>query len=288
MTQIRETIDNMTTMWSDRYAWLLGIGLAACLTAAGCDAYLPESPPAIDPDTFVTVSAGIAHTCAVRADGSVICWGHDHFGQASPPAGTFKTVSSGAKHSCGVRTDRSISCWGANTFGQATPPKGMFVAVAAGTAHTCALETNGVIVCWGDNTYGQAPTVVLGDHTSVSASNRHTCAVTTDYTLTCWGMDSFGRAPAELENFTIVSAGWDQTCGIRTDGTLACSTDDWTGYASHPELRTGRLLPPDGTYISVSTHEAYACALGTNRLLSCWGIATCRDVQYRQRANSWM
>jgi hypothetical protein len=31
------------------------------------------------------VSAGINHTCGVRTNGTVACWGRNDYGQASPP-----------------------------------------------------------------------------------------------------------------------------------------------------------------------------------------------------------
>jgi hypothetical protein len=38
-------------------------------------------------------------------------------------AGTFAQVSSGFHHTCAVRSDRTLACWGDNTFGEATPPQ---------------------------------------------------------------------------------------------------------------------------------------------------------------------
>ena len=51
---------------------------------------------------FVSVSAGDGHTCGVRSDGSVACWGDGYDGQATPPAGSFD--SAGGVHTCGVRS----------------------------------------------------------------------------------------------------------------------------------------------------------------------------------------
>ncbi len=51
---------------------------------------------------------------------------------ASPSAGTFASVSAGAYHTCGVRTDGTIACWGDNDYGQAAPPGGIFTSVSAG------------------------------------------------------------------------------------------------------------------------------------------------------------
>ena len=61
--------------------------------------------------SFVSVSAGDAHTCGLRSDGSVACWGSDEIGQATPPAGSFVSVSAGDYHTCGVRSDGSVACW---------------------------------------------------------------------------------------------------------------------------------------------------------------------------------
>ena len=54
------------------------------------------------------------------------------YGQATPPAGTFTQVSAGMYHTCGVRTDGTLACWGNNNSGQATPPGGTFTQVSAG------------------------------------------------------------------------------------------------------------------------------------------------------------
>ena len=35
------------------------------------------------------------HTCGVRSDGSVACWGYNEDGQATPPAGSSVSVSAG-------------------------------------------------------------------------------------------------------------------------------------------------------------------------------------------------
>ena len=75
-----------------------GNALTGCLPAAWRDRFggepqnlpycpladlQPEQPevnqPTMGPDTFVSVSAGMAHACGVRDDGTLACWGHDHF-----------------------------------------------------------------------------------------------------------------------------------------------------------------------------------------------------------------
>ena len=51
--------------------------------------------------------------------------------EGRPTAGSFDSVSAGNYHTCGVRSDGSVACWGNNEDGQATPPAGSFVSVSA-------------------------------------------------------------------------------------------------------------------------------------------------------------
>ena len=64
------------------------------------------------------VSVGEYHSCGINAEAAVVCWGENHYGQASPPPGRFTQVSVGHRHSCAVSEDRSAVCWGGDlTFG---------------------------------------------------------------------------------------------------------------------------------------------------------------------------
>src|SRR5207245_1849435 len=94
-------------------------------------------------------------TCGVRSDGTVVCWGLNNSGQASPPADTFTALSAGGVHACGVKSDGTVACWGFNGNGQATPAAGPFTALSAGNAHTCGVKTDGTVACWGFNGFGQ-------------------------------------------------------------------------------------------------------------------------------------
>ena len=37
------------------------------------------------------------------------------------PSGTFQSVSTGRTHTCAIRTDGVLACWGRNDFGQSQP-----------------------------------------------------------------------------------------------------------------------------------------------------------------------
>ena len=207
---------------------------------------------------FVSISAGQKYTCGIGTDGTVGCWGLNHFDQATPPDGVFVFVDTGRLHTCGVRTDGAIVCWGGDDD-DPEPPDGEFTSVSAGHGHTCAVRVDSTVACWGDDDDGQS-TPPAGEFVSVSAGHDHACGVRTDGTLECWGSEGFSnQTTPPVGQFDSVSA-WNLSCGVRTDGTVAC----WGGTISDPE-------PPDGEFTYVSVGENHTCGLRADSTVQCWG-----------------
>src|SRR6266550_7986051 len=168
----------------DPARWSRVLSLCGLILPIACQSNPTEPVPGrpafvlLAPGTVAQVSAGGYHTCALRTDGSVACWGDNSHGQATPPAGTFTQVSAGGFHTCGLRSDSTVACWGSNLGarapygGQATPPVCPCTQVSAGGYHTCGLKPDGSIACWGENSDGQA--TPPGDTlTQVSAVGAH-------------------------------------------------------------------------------------------------------------------
>ena len=205
-------------------------------------------------------AGGGGHTCGVRGDGSVACWGRYDFGQSTPPAGSFVSVSAGVAHTCGVRSDGSVACWGSDSYGKATPPVGSFDSVSAGDHQTCGVRSNGSVACWGINRNGQA-TPPAGSFLSVSAGSFHTCGVRSDGSVACWGSDSSGQATPPAGSFLSVDAGHVHTCGVRSNGSAACWGNNEDGQAK----------PPGGSFVSVSAGKGHTCGLRSDGSVACWG-----------------
>ena len=56
--------------------------------AATANGLSPEPLPTVGP--FSAVATGRWHTCAIRSDGAIECWGRNDAGQADPPEGTIR------------------------------------------------------------------------------------------------------------------------------------------------------------------------------------------------------
>ena len=211
-------------------------------------------------DTFDAVDSGHRHTCALRQDNTIVCWGENSDGQTDAPDGQFVSVSAGEDHTCAIRSDNTITCWGANGHGQTTTPDGHFTAIGAGRGHNCGIRSNGTVACWGDNFEGKTDAPDR-QFTSVSVGYEHNCGLLSDSTVTCWGKNHHSEADAPNGQFSSVSAGRDHTCAIGTDNTITCWGANWES----------QLDAPTGVYSQVSAGRDHTCAIGDDGTIACWG-----------------
>ncbi|MDE2753766.1 MAG: S-layer homology domain-containing protein [Gemmatimonadota bacterium] len=209
---------------------------------------------------YKAIASGWGHSCAIRSDNTVTCWGYNDGGQVTDGVGEFTSIAAGEWHNCGLRPDRTVACWGWSGDGQADPPAGEFVEVSAGREHNCGLRTDGTVACWGSNRVRKAE-APGGQFRSVAAGGEHSCGVHTDGTITCWGSDGSGQRNIPPGRFVSVSAGDSHSCAIRTDDTVAC----WGG-------RFGGSYPdPDGRFRSVRSGKDHSCGLRMDNSIFCWG-----------------
>lgn len=172
------------------------------------------------------VTIGAVHTCALRVDGSVWCWGDNSYGQvgngvvsavmvqtATPVVGTVRatSISAGALHTCALGSDGATRCWGRNDFRALgdgttlTSPRPVTsglvngIQISGGGDTNCAAVPDGTAQCWGYGGYSQ-----LGDGTAsarstpgpvrgvsgvveVSVGHHTACALLGSGAVWCWG-----------------------------------------------------------------------------------------------------
>jgi hypothetical protein len=241
---------------------------------SGCTLVLVDEPcdPVSDDtgdapvDHFVAVGTGAVHSCGIRDEGDILCWGEGEDGQRDAPAGSFAQLAVGHAHSCALDTEGTAQCWGRNDEGQ-TELEGVFIAISTGGAHSCGLDENGLVDCVGRNDQGQID-VPEGKFLSIAAGASHTCGIVEDESegphSVCWGGVEKEAEKDENHRSLISGMGW------------ACATAE----LSDPDVPVicigdnsdGQHLVPGTTGLSVWTAGArHGCGLDTAGAIVCWG-----------------
>lgn len=270
-------------------AGLLLVGLAA---GCGAGAASPPRPapkaagnaqqPALSDghllDDVRQVSAGTTHTCALRADASVWCWGDNSLGQlgdgsretshvpvrvrALPPA---RCVSAGARSTCAATLEGEVYCWGANSVGQLGDGE-----VASG--HPSPVRTLGLTHA----------SITAGSH----VAERH-CAINDEGELACWGRLTplaedgrpiiASRTPQTdrwVSDAIAVAIGGGHECVLTEGGAVWCR-----GFGAYGELgHASTQLEPRFAEVarlervaSIAAGERHTCATGADGRAWCWG-----------------
>jgi hypothetical protein len=57
------------------------------------------------------VTTGTGHTCGLKDDGTIICWGDNSNKQILSPSGTFAFIDAGEFYNCAVKINGGVDCW---------------------------------------------------------------------------------------------------------------------------------------------------------------------------------
>ena len=217
------------------------------------------SPARHSNNPFIQVSAGFHHSCGLRADGAITCWGAhgederltESAGLIDSPPGSFSQIDAGHHHSCAIHQDGAVKCWGSMSIeggdippetkammeAMWAPPEGRFMSVSAGFLFSCGVRDDHTAECWGlAASLSDALTPPDGEYTLVSVGGFHACGIRTDRTVVCWGGnqgfdgDFLGQATPPDGPFEVINAGGYHTCGFRPDGEIRCWGSIVGGY----------------------------------------------------------
>lgn len=229
--------------------------------------------------TWVDVTCGGGHACALAEDGTVECWGKASDGQTSPPADTkFVAISAGDTHTCGITEFGTVECWGSDHLLESSAPDRNFMAVSAGKGFSCGVSEN-VAVCWGaapefpkDEGEPEPP----GELLAIDAGESHVCAIA-DSTreVVCWGAEPAKSSKTDTESIDPdtgddkpavagaleIGAGRTHSCALLEDGAVQC----W-GMG-----QDNQADPQDGPFVHLAVGAQHNCALDAAGVVSCWG-----------------
>jgi len=229
---------------------------------------------------WTAVATGVAHTCSLKADGSVWCFGANTVGQLgqghTQPSnvpllvalpGPVVQLSSQHNTACAVLETGDLHCWGRNWEGNIglsdTHPgvdqllpirsgdQSEWRLTGTGDGHTCGIRSPGLLFGWGRNTAAN-----LGIGQTVDQQRRTATQIGTD-------VDWVG-----------VVSGQDASCGLRSGGSLFCWGGNSFGTLGLGD-REQRLLPAQvvagRVWSDVSIDTFHGCGIDAQQSLYCWG-----------------
>ena len=234
----------------------------------------------------VALSGGGHHTCALLADGEVLCWGRNAEGQ----------LGDGTNVPSPLPVDVTGFDDGVSDL-------------SAGLTHTCAVTTGGVARCWGENggrlgNGGEEASAIpvnvcadaacssaLSNVASIAAGGLHSCAVLDDGTVVCWGNNEDGQlgngltegtttpvAVSDLTDIAAVSLGTSSSCALTSAGALFCWGSNVEGQIGDDRACSMRCPLPQpvsglGSGVAqISVGGLHACGLTDAGAVLCWGF----------------
>jgi len=258
---------------------------------------LPYSPIPVQTSGLtgiIAVAAGSEHSAALRADGKVLSWGNNNFGQTGsgtpgttvftptviPDLSQIVAISTYAYHTLALSSGGDIWAWGHNDQDQLGSGTGAIqnfpvnvsnltsvASVSAGGNHSLAARTDGTAWAWGDNTKGQ-----LGNALPATTSNYRiqvSGLPADDVTdVAAGGFYSLFRR----SNGTVYACGWNNAGQLGNNNAAVASSSAPLQVVNLP----GTTM---NTHITaIAAGNSHALAISQSKTVWAWGNNTWGQV----------
>jgi alpha-tubulin suppressor-like RCC1 family protein len=249
---------------------------------------------------YTHVVAGAAHSCALRADGRVFCWGSNRLGQVGQSVPTVLrrddpwpptqvpflegvvSLAASANTTCAVTLAGEVHCWGGEPYSVHWKVGGAFadaVQVALSPSFGCLRRRTGTVACWPILEEG-VWNIPIDGAIGLAMNDHLGCALTSSGTVTCWEPSERRRldwaqkvtlrplVSMSPEPAVGLSASADRTCAVVASGRVTCWTFNWG------EGDQRWFVAPKVEVLEVGAHgvavgRAEACAL-SGQGAHCW------------------
>lgn len=197
----------------------------------------------------IDIAAGSNHSCALKSDGTVVCWGYNPQGYLGD----------------GTTVERAYPVNVIGIDGDLSGKLDNVSSIHAGWTNSCAILEDTKIVCWGSGQYGRN-----GDG---DVSNNL-------YPAYVWGVG--GTPGSYLDDVIDVGIGSTHMCALRSDTSVACWGSQLNGVLGNGSIASGSLSSPvevkDSTglgklsgVVSIGVGSYHTCALKSSGEVLCWG-----------------
>ncbi|MEI9963211.1 MAG: immunoglobulin domain-containing protein [Limisphaerales bacterium] len=196
-----------------------------------------------------------------------------------PNLSNVVAIAAGNYHGLALKANGTVMAWGDNTYGQTNVPTGLsnVIAIAAGATHSLALKSDSRVVEWGqynselirppgETAFTNYPPPILSNVIAIAAGNIHDMAVRSDGTVVYWGAST--NFPSGISN-VIAASFLDTTTTysfpigkvhsysvLRADGTVILWSDG------------NSIVPPDASPPSITGVSNVVAISGNANLIS--------------------
>ena len=77
------------------------------------------------------------------------CWGNNEYEESDPPEGIFQSISAGFAHNCGLRPEGTVECWNEDRSAFIDPVPTLVNAFATTEDQdACWILADDTVACW--------------------------------------------------------------------------------------------------------------------------------------------